>query len=26
VRLPFYNSLSPDDQDRVIQAVREFAV
>ncbi|MDR3459016.1 MAG: dTDP-4-amino-4,6-dideoxygalactose transaminase [Verrucomicrobiae bacterium] len=24
VRLPFYNSLSPDDQDRVIQAVREF--
>ena len=24
LRLPFYNSLSRDDQDRVIAAVREF--
>ena len=26
VRLPFYNSLSPEDQDRVIEAIREFHV
>jgi dTDP-4-amino-4,6-dideoxygalactose transaminase len=24
VRLPFYNSLSPEDQDRVIRAVKDF--
>jgi dTDP-4-amino-4,6-dideoxygalactose transaminase len=26
VRLPFYNSLSPDDQDKVIRAIQEFDV
>jgi dTDP-4-amino-4,6-dideoxygalactose transaminase len=26
VRLPFYNSLNPDDQDKVIRAVHEFHV
>jgi dTDP-4-amino-4,6-dideoxygalactose transaminase len=26
VRLPFYNSLSPDDQDQVIRAILEFDV
>jgi dTDP-4-amino-4,6-dideoxygalactose transaminase len=26
VRLPFYNNLSPDDQDKVIRAVQEFHV
>jgi dTDP-4-amino-4,6-dideoxygalactose transaminase len=26
VRLPFYNSLSTDDQDKVIQTVQEFHV
>jgi dTDP-4-amino-4,6-dideoxygalactose transaminase len=24
VRLPFYNSLNPDDQDKVIRAIQEF--
>jgi dTDP-4-amino-4,6-dideoxygalactose transaminase len=26
MRLPFYNSLTPDDQDQVIQAIQEFDV
>jgi dTDP-4-amino-4,6-dideoxygalactose transaminase len=26
LRLPFYNQLSADDQDRVIEAVRKFQV
>ena len=26
VRLPFYNSLSPDDQDKVIRAIQEFRI
>ena len=26
VRLPFYNSLGPDGQDKIIQAIQEFHV
>ena len=26
LRLPFYNSLAPDDQARVVQAIRDFNV
>jgi dTDP-4-amino-4,6-dideoxygalactose transaminase len=26
VRLPFYNRLNPEDQDRVIRAIHEFHV